>query len=39
LYSIDSQALPDKIVFRKLTRSGRQKKVDRKQIRIELAEL
>jgi acyl-CoA synthetase (AMP-forming)/AMP-acid ligase II len=38
-YSIDSQALPDKILFRKLARSGRQKKVDRKQIRIELAEL
>jgi acyl-CoA synthetase (AMP-forming)/AMP-acid ligase II len=38
-YSIDSQALPDQILFLPLTRSGRQSKVDRKQMRVQIAEL
>ena len=36
-YSIDKEALPDKIVFMKIPLSGRQNKVDRKKIREELA--
>lgn len=36
-YSIDMEALPDKIVFMKIPLSGRQNKVDRKQLREELA--
>jgi len=35
-YSIDKEALPDKIVFMKIPLSGRQNKVDRKKIREEL---
>jgi acyl-CoA synthetase (AMP-forming)/AMP-acid ligase II len=36
-YSIDKEALPDKIVFCKIPRSGRQDKVDRKQLRAMLS--
>lgn len=35
-YSIDKDALPDKIIFRPLPRLGRQNKVDRKKLRIQL---
>ena len=35
-YSIDREALPDKIVFRKIPLSGRQNKVDRKKLKSEL---
>jgi acyl-CoA synthetase (AMP-forming)/AMP-acid ligase II len=35
-YSIDKEALPDKIVFMKIPLSGRQNKVDRKKIRQKL---
>lgn len=35
-YSIDKEALPDKIIFRKLLRMGRQNKVDRNKMRLEL---
>jgi acyl-CoA synthetase (AMP-forming)/AMP-acid ligase II len=35
-YSIDKEALPDKIVFMKIPLSGRQNKVDRKKIRLQL---
>lgn len=34
-YSIDAQALPDRIVFRKLPRSGRQSKIDKQRLRNE----
>ena len=36
-YSIDKEALPDKIVFRKIPVSGRQNKVDRKVLRAEFS--
>lgn len=36
MYSIDKEAIPDKIIFQKLLRLGRQNKIDRKKIRIEL---
>jgi hypothetical protein len=32
-YSIDREALPDRIVFAKLPRSGRQNKVDKNALR------
>ncbi len=35
-YSIDHEALPDKIIFRKIPLSGRQQKIDRKTLRAEL---
>lgn len=35
-YSIDREALPDKILFRKIPHSGRQNKIDRKALRAEL---
>jgi acyl-CoA synthetase (AMP-forming)/AMP-acid ligase II len=35
-FSIDQEALPDKIVFRTIPTSGRQNKVDRKQLRLQL---
>jgi acyl-CoA synthetase (AMP-forming)/AMP-acid ligase II len=38
-YSIDKQALPDKIIFQKLPRFGRQNKVNRKQLRLEISKL
>jgi acyl-CoA synthetase (AMP-forming)/AMP-acid ligase II len=36
-YSIDKEALPDKIVFTKIPRSGRQDKVDRKALKTLLS--
>lgn len=36
-YSIDKEALPDKIIFMKIPLSGRQNKVDRKLIRQKIA--
>lgn len=36
-YSIDKEALPDKIVFTKIPRSGRQDKVDRKALKALLS--
>jgi len=36
-YSIDSQALPDRILFRKIPHSGRQNKVDRKALTMMLS--
>ena len=36
-YSIDKEALPDKILFKKIPVSGRQNKVDRKMLRAELS--
>lgn len=38
-FSIDREALPDKIVFMKIPRKGRQNKIDRKAIRARLAGL
>ena len=32
IHSIDKEALPDKIIFMKLPRSGRQNKVNRKEL-------
>lgn len=36
-YSIDREALPDKIVFQKIPLSGRHNKVDRKKLRLEIS--
>jgi hypothetical protein len=36
-YSIDKEALADKILFKKIPVSGRQNKVDRKMLRAELS--
>ncbi len=36
-YSIDKEAMPDKIIFMKIPLSGRQNKVDRKKIREKIA--
>lgn len=37
-YAIDAEALPDEIIFRKLPRSGRQHKVDKQQLRLQVDE-
>jgi hypothetical protein len=36
-FSIDKEALPDRIVFAKIPRSGRQDKVDRKALKTLIA--
>jgi len=37
-YSIDREALPDRIIFRKIPLSGRQNKVDRKKLKLEITQ-
>lgn len=39
IYSIDKEAIPDKIIFSKLPRSGRQNKVNRKELAEQIKHL
>jgi hypothetical protein len=39
IYSIDKKAVPDRVIFMKLPRSGRQNKVNRKELSVYIKHL